>query len=246
MAIAGGSVSSKFIQNGGKAGGFIPITFACWLNLPATAASSGQLEYFWFLQTTHSSGDRSYFNPHAVSVNSGATNWEIGINIADANLGSFDYSTSQQFSAGWHHYCVTIQNNGTAGTFGANCANQYLDGTYDPPGSQPPTPFAGFNNDYPSGNTNQLDTGTAGTALQIAFPAVWNIILTPAQITELTNRSDPRRVAPQNLISFSFFSGNTPGEQNSQPDLCSSPPFAISGSVFTFVPNPRLRMVIGI
>jgi hypothetical protein len=163
--------------------------------------------------------------------------WQFGIIVTYGPTGSFDYSTSGNYSPGWHHYAGTYSDNGTPGTFGANGCLEYIDGTIDPAAFQPGSPFGGFQ-DYDIGAKIEVSTGSANGPLIVAYPAVWKgIVLTQAQITALAKGCDPRKIASSKLASFSRL---TSQDMSNATDLCKQTKFAITGSAFTFAANPPL------
>jgi hypothetical protein len=226
MAISGPAGASCQQGPPSNVSAYFPCTMAIWVYCPSS--TTGGTDYFFSL-TTQPSG-KCDFSHHAVSQGGGSS-WQIGCNIENNLVGTYDYAGPGNFLPGWTHYCMTFQDNGTGGTFNSG-AMQYINGTANPPSFASST-ITGFV--VSNANSNiWVATGSVSGQLQVAYPAVWSSILTPSQISQLAAKADPRSISPGTLKSFAFL--NT--ASGSFLDSVNGLPWVITGGPYTVVPDP--------
>jgi hypothetical protein len=238
MSIKGGALTSLFKNGPGGVSIYPPMACACWINMPNTAPSPFNPEYF-FMPSGNNAGAslNAQLQLHYVGQNGTPTSWSFGCNIFSNTGGTFDYSPPAMGlpPLTWHHLFFSVT--GSAGSI--TNGRMYVNGVYQAPstGVTATTGYLLLDNQA----FVQIGTGDKGAGAIVAYPAVWRSVPSDPQIALLAKGFDPRVVAPQGLGFFSLLSGSTAGDQPSAPELVTRSPLLITGTQFNFGANPPMR-----
>jgi hypothetical protein len=174
-----------------------PCSLACWVNVSNLANSSRGA--MGVCNTAGSSGCMMY------SDTTGHLN-------AD-NTGSNVATTTATIGTGaWHHWAAVFASS-TSRTI-------YLDGG-NSVNVQNPQNISGLNNTLIGSIYEGAYFDMAGT---IAWPGIWNIDLTAAEVSALASGFSPKRIRPASLVSYCWLLGTSP-----EPDLKGGT-YALTGS----------------
>lgn len=166
-------------RSGGSPVTAVPLTLSCWCWVGANGVEESLVNLRNSASTSAFAVQRTTTGAARVRINSGA--------------GTATATTATTAPVGaWSHFCATFTTTTSRSVF--------LNG------------FAKATNTTsrtPSGITVTevgLDISSGDI---IAFPAIWNVVLTDGEILQLAQGADPRTIRPQNLVAF--WPLNTPG-----------------------------------
>jgi hypothetical protein len=204
-----------------------PMTFACWINATAVPASANLYVDIMSISSS-TSAHSSAFNME-IKNNTGA-NPKLTAECSN-DAGSVDDETAQASTviatATWYHAaCVWAS---------ATSRSAYINGAAKVSSSVSCTPGTCNSTTIAAINVNGAVSTTSEFNGQVAFPAIWKVALSDADITSLASGASPRKVQPGNLVSYSRLTGAISPE----PDIARSTTWTLTGAPTTTA-NPRL------
>jgi len=188
----------------------VPMTFAAWINITTIA------NYPTVIEITNGATRTDFFNLFVDGV-SGFAKAEISHSGTTGNA----ISTLAVGTSAWYHVCSVFAS-ATSRIVYVNGGNSGTDATNITPSGLTLTSMAG------DAVGNEFD----GT---FAFPAIWNVALSAADVASLATGVHPRLVHPEALVAcLNLTGGNSP-----EPDLVSATSWTLTGSS-TVAANPRI------
>jgi hypothetical protein len=215
------SGSGQYLLRTGAVVTAMPLTLAAWVNLSSLAAAST------IINVSSSTADDTYLIHYSLGMT------EMSALIENA-AGTDDQSaapTTAIATGTWYHVC---------GVFTSSTSRTcYVNGTGAVTSVVSIAPTSTNINNMSIGVSNAAATGGIDSPAfgTIAFPAIWNVALTAADVAALAAGASPKKVRPQGLVSYTRMS-----EIDSPvPDLCGGT-WTVTGSP-TAGANPRIYRV---
>jgi hypothetical protein len=207
----------------------LPLTLAAWVKVPHAAVAG--TDHVLKLAQTSNNGVATL---HYVPGGSDPDNFACGADWAAWN-GTADCSAIGLVvrSNTWTLLVGTFDDGGTGNL---QTIKLYVAGTLNNTSSG--NSITGVDT-APADFTANIFAGDAGGGAAVAFPAIWQAVLSQAEVTALTQGQDPRVVHPANLKCLCALSP-LKGSVTTQTDLVSAQPWTGSAG-FSFVADPPVQ-----